>query len=137
MEANATVVTSTPSPTVEQLLAIAIDSILEKKGQNIVSLDLRNLDDAMSDYFIICEGSSPPQIKAIADSVSDTIKKTYGEAPTYKEGFKSMEWVLLDYIDIVVHVFHTNKRFLYNLEELWGDAGIITEYDDRGKVIHR
>lgn len=122
----------------QQTLNIIIDSILEKKGIDVVSLDLSNLQDAMAAYFVICEGNSPPQVRAIADNVLEKVKQLTGQIPAAREGFGSLEWVLLDYLDIVVHVFHKNKRHVYQLEELWGDAAITTTYNPDGtQLIHK
>ena len=95
-----------------------IDSILEKKGENIVSLDLRKINDAVSDYFIICDATTQIQVKTIADFIYDNVNEKTGEKPWHKEGFENLEWVLLDYVDIVVHVFRTQTRQFYKLEEL-------------------
>ena len=111
-----------------ELLQLIIESILDKKGSRVISLDLTNLDDAMADYFIICEGNSPPQVRAIADNIAYEIKKGLGEVPLHLEGMSNLEWVLIDYFNIVVHVFHKEKRGFYELEELWGDAAIATEH---------
>ncbi len=110
------------------LLQLIIESILDKKGNRVVTLDLTNLEDAMADYFVICEGNSPPQIRAIADNIAHKVKKQLGELPLNLEGMNNLEWVLIDYFSIVVHVFHKEKRGFYQLEELWGDAAIVTEY---------
>jgi len=115
-----------------KLLQLIIKSILDKKGSRVISLDLTNLDDAMADYFIICEGNSPPQVRAIADNIAYEIKKGLGEVPLHLEGMGNLEWVLIDYFNIVVHVFHKEKRGLYELEELWGDAAIATEHFSDG-----
>lgn len=116
----------------QQLLEIIVDSILEKKGADVISLDLNNLQDAMTGYFIICEGNSPPQVRAIADNVVEKVKELTGEIPVAREGFGTLEWVLLDYLDVVVHIFHKSKRHVYQLEELWGDAAITTTYNPDG-----
>lgn len=116
----------------QALLQVIVDSILDKKGQSIVSLDLTNLEDAMADYFVICDGNSPPQIKAIAEHILFNAKKQLGELPTQKEGLNSTDWILLDYFSIVVHIFHKEKRDFYQLEELWGDAAITTEHKEDG-----
>lgn len=116
------------------LVDLIIAAILDKKGNNIVSLDLSNLDDAVADYYIICEGNSPPQVGAIAEHVDVSIKRQTGEYPLHREGMDKKEWVLLDYMDVMVHVFHKSKRQLYQLEELWGDAVIVTKYLPDGTV---
>ncbi|MES2454940.1 MAG: ribosome silencing factor [Bacteroidota bacterium] len=104
------------------LSEIAVHGIQEKKGNDIVRLDLRNLNSSVSDYFIICSANSATQVKAIADSVEDEIYKNTQTNPWRKEGQESAEWIILDYFDIVVHIFKTEKREFYGIEDLWGDA---------------
>lgn len=116
----------------QQLLEIIADSMLDKKAEDVVSLDLTNLHDAMADYFVICEANSPPQMRAIADNIVEKVKKLTGIFPNAQEGQNSTEWVLIDYLDIVVHIFHQSKRHVYQLEQLWGDAAIITSYQPDG-----
>jgi ribosome-associated protein len=101
-----------------------IKGIQEKKGKEIVCLDLRKIDNAICDYFIICHGDSNTQVDAIADSIDDEVKKELGEDPWHSEGFENAEWILLDYVDVVVHVFQKHIRDFYKLEKLWGDAEI-------------
>lgn len=100
----------------------AVNGILEKKGQNIRWLDLRNIENAVCDYFIICEGTSRTQVEAIADSVETTVKKETGQRPYRSEGWENALWVLIDYVNVVVHVFEPETRHFYNLESLWADA---------------
>jgi len=95
---------------------------LEKKATDIKILDLRDLT-TITDYFVICSGSSDPHVKAIADSVIDGSKKI-GERPWHKEGFSNRNWVLLDFVDVVVHIFLPETRKFYGLEKLWGDADV-------------
>lgn len=104
-----------------------IHAIKEKKGENIVSLDLRKIDEAVADFFIVCEAQSNIQINAIADSVEELVKKECDERPYHVE--KSDKWTLVDYVNIVVHVFQTDSRKFYDLENLWADAER-TEYND-------
>ncbi|WP_285060711.1 ribosome silencing factor [Pedobacter ginsengisoli] len=104
------------------LSEIAVHGIQEKKGNDIVRLDLRNLNSSVSDYFIICSANSATQVKAIADSVEEEIYKKTQTNPWRKEGQESAEWIILDYFDIVVHIFKTEKRDFYGIEDLWGDA---------------
>lgn len=104
------------------LSEIAVHGIQEKKGNNIISLDLRPLNSVVSDYFVICSANSSTQVKAIADSVEKEIFKNTQNHPWRKEGQDYAEWIILDYIDIVVHIFKTEKRDFYGIEELWGDA---------------
>jgi ribosome-associated protein len=103
---------------------LAIFGIQEKKGNDIVRLDLRNIFSSVSDYFVICHADSTTQVKAIANSVEDEIFKATQQEPWRKEGLEYGEWILLDYVDVVVHVFRTDKREFYGVEDLWGDAEI-------------
>ncbi|PYF75816.1 ribosome silencing factor [Pedobacter nutrimenti] len=104
------------------LSELAVHGIQEKKGNDIVRLDLRNLNSSVSDYFIICNADSATQVKAIADSVEEEIYKKTQTDPWRKEGLENAEWIILDYFDIVVHIFKTEKRDFYGIEDLWGDA---------------
>lgn len=108
------------------LSEIAIHGIQEKKGHDIVRLDLRELNSSVSDYFIVCNADSSTQVKAIADSVEDEIYKSTQTHPWRKEGLDNAEWIILDYFDIVVHIFRTEKRDFYGIEDLWGDAETTT-----------
>lgn len=99
-----------------------VNGILEKKGQNIRWLDLRNIENAVCDYFIICEGNSNTQVEAIADSVEETVKKETTQRPYRSEGWENALWILIDYVNVVVHVFERDTRAFYNLEALWADA---------------
>ncbi|MGI4020106.1 MAG: ribosome silencing factor [Janthinobacterium lividum] len=101
---------------------VIIHGILEKKGNDVVRLDLRNIRSSVSDYFVICHAESTTQVKAIAGSVEEEVYKALKQDPWRKEGFEHGEWILLDYIDVVVHIFKTDKREFYGIEELWGDA---------------
>ena len=103
---------------------LAIYGIQEKKGNDIVRLDLRNIFSSVSDYFVICHADSSTQVKAIANSVEEEIFKATQQEPWRKEGLEYGEWILLDYIDVVVHIFRTDKREFYGVEDLWGDAEI-------------
>ena len=103
---------------------LAIFGIQEKKGNDIVRLDLRNIFSSVSDYFVICHADSSTQVKAIANSVEEEIFKATQQEPWRKEGLQNAEWILLDYIDVVIHIFRTDKREFYGVEDLWGDAEI-------------
>ena len=103
---------------------LAIHGIQEKKGNEIVRLDLRNLNSSVTDYFVICHADSSTQVKAIANSIEDEIFKATQTEPWRKEGLEYGEWILLDYVDVVIHVFRTDKREFYGVEDLWGDAEI-------------
>jgi len=105
-----------------RIFKLIIKAIQEKKGEHIVSLDLRKIPEAVSDYFIVCEATSTTQVKAIADHVEDTVKKQAGELPYKHEGYSSLQWVLIDYVNVVVHVMQPETRKFYRLEEMWSDA---------------
>jgi ribosome-associated protein len=107
-----------------RILKLIVKAIQEKKGEKIVSLDLRKIPEAVSDYFIICEATSTTQIRAIADFVEETIKKQTGEIPYHHEGYETMHWILIDYINIVVHIMQPDARKFYKLEEMWSDAAL-------------
>ena len=102
----------------------AIQGIQEKKGRQIVKLDLRKISNSVTHYFVICHGTSKPHIEAIAESVEAFVKKNTGENPLHKEGFANAEWILIDYFDVVVHIFQEATRKYYKLEDLWADAKI-------------
>lgn len=104
---------------------IAVQGIIEKKGQEIVCLDLRNVKTSVADYFVICHADSATQVRAIADSVEEEVYKVLKEDPWRKEGFENSEWIILDYVSVVVHVFKREKRYFYGVEELWGDAEVV------------
>lgn len=106
-----------------------ITSIKEKKGEQIISLDLRKIPEAVADFFIICQASSTTQVKAIADFIEYNVKEICGEVPYKHEGKATSQWILIDYISIVVHVMHPEQRKFYNLEDMWSDA-VSQGYDD-------
>ena len=101
-----------------------IHAIQEKKGQNIVSLDLRKIPEAVADFFIICEASSTTQVKAIADFVEEHLWETCDERPYKHEGIQALQWVLLDYVDVVIHIMLPESRRFYKLEEMWSDGAL-------------
>lgn len=105
-----------------KLPEVIIDAILDKKGEEVVSLDLRKIGDAVTDFFIICHATSRVQVKAIADHVEGKVKAVLKENPVHSEGFENSEWILIDYFDAVVHIFLKEKREFYQLEDLWQDA---------------
>jgi ribosome-associated protein len=105
-----------------QLSRLAVDGILEKKGKEIVVLDLRKIGGAISDFFVICHGTSRTQVEALAESVDMHIKKLTGQNPLHVEGTRNAEWILIDYSDVVVHVFTEEVRHFFKLEDLWADA---------------
>lgn len=106
----------------DDLLANIIKGIEDVKGANIDILDLREIDNAVCDYFIICNGNSNTQVVAIANSIQKVVSKELKDKPWHVEGLENGEWVLLDYVNIVVHVFQEHIREYYNIENLWGDA---------------
>ena len=108
----------------EVLLASVIKGIFEKKGQNVLKIDLRKLENRITDYFVICHASSGTQVSAICDSVDDTVRKEAAEKPLHVEGLDNCFWVLLDYGNVVVHIFLEEYRTFYSLESLWADAAI-------------
>lgn len=108
----------------EDVLKTAIKGIQEKKGENIVSLDLRNIKNRVCDYFIICDAQSTTQVNAIAHSVEYEVKKKLSETPFHHEGYENSEWILIDYVTVVVHVFQHDIRDFYNIEGLWADAEV-------------
>jgi ribosome-associated protein len=108
-----------------------IIGMLEKKANDITVLDLRKLKTSMADYFIVCHGNSDKQVSAIADSVEEQTKKLAGERAWHVEGSELNEWVLLDYFDIVVHIFMDEKREFYGIEDLWSDADISIIKDEK------
>ncbi|MEY4110257.1 MAG: ribosome silencing factor [Bacteroidota bacterium] len=108
----------------EILADAAIEGIREKKGVDITILDLRGLTHAVCDFFIICTGNSSTQVSAIADSVEDMVRKKTGESPWHVEGNANAEWILIDFVNVVVHVFQPQARSFYGIEKLWADAGV-------------
>jgi ribosome-associated protein len=113
----------------EVLLDSVIKGIFEKKGQNVLKIDLRKLENRITDYFVICHASSGTQVSAICDSVDDIVRKETGEKPLHTEGLDNSFWVLLDYGNVIVHIFLEEYRTFYSLESLWADAAIETMKD--------
>ena len=105
-----------------KLIKTIINAIQEKKGENIISLDLRKVNEAVADFFIICEASNQPQVRAISEFVEQEMKKKCDEYPYRHEGLKNLQWVLIDYVNVVVHVMLSETRKFYKLEEMWSDA---------------
>lgn len=108
----------------DELLTNIIRGIEEVKGNDIEILDLREIENTVCDYFVICNGNSNTQVNAIVNSVQKTVSKELKDKPWHVEGNDNGEWVLMDYVDIVVHVFQKQIREFYNIEGLWGDAKI-------------
>jgi ribosome-associated protein len=107
-----------------KILKSIVHAIKEKKGENIVTLDLRRIPEAVADFFIICEASSQVQVRAIADFVEFHLKNELEETPFRHEGMQAGHWVLIDYVNVVVHVMQTESRKFYKLEEMWSDGEI-------------
>ncbi len=108
--------------TENQLVETIKEGIQEKKGSNIVIADLRQIDGAIAKYFIICQGGSPTQVEAIAQSVGDLCRKNLHEKPANVTGLENDQWVAIDYVDVMVHIFQPEVRQFYDLEHLWADA---------------
>ena len=106
----------------DQLIAVILNGIEDVKGQNINVLDLRALENTVCDYFIICEGTSNTQVNAIVNSIQKKVSKEIKDKPWHIEGSDNAEWVLMDYVNVVVHVFQKHIREYYDIEGLWGDA---------------
>ena len=113
----------------DNLTDLIIDCIQDIKGKNIVKLDLRQLDEAPADYFIVCEGESTTQINAIANNIEKRLKEEMSLRPSHVEGKSNAHWVLVDYFDVIVHVFYPETREFYEIEDLWSDA-IFTNYEN-------
>ncbi len=107
---------------VSHLIDEIILGIENVKGEDIHQLDLRELDNTPCDFFIVCSGNSNTQVTAIVNSIQKTVSKKLSEKPFHTEGLDNAEWVLIDYVNVVVHVFQNSIREYYNIEELWGDA---------------
>lgn len=105
-----------------KLAEIVVLGMQEKKANEIVKLDMRDINATLSDYFVICHANSNVQVNAIARGVEEEVYKAFGQDPWHKEGHSTGDWVLLDYVDVVVHIFKEDKRDHFRIEELWGDA---------------
>ena len=108
----------------ELLVGSVLKGIFEKKGHEVLKIDLRKLENRITDFFIICHGSSVSQVDSLCDSVEDTVRKETGEKPHHIEGLDNCFWVLLDYGNVVVHIFLEEYRHFYSLESLWADASM-------------
>ena len=108
----------------EILSKYIVKGIQEKKGSDIVIMDLKGINNTVADIFIICTGTSDTQIDAITDSVEKEVYEGTSENPWHREGNQNKEWILLDYVNVVVHIFNKDLRAYYGLEELWGDAKV-------------
>jgi ribosome-associated protein len=108
----------------EVLLDSVIKGIFEKQGQNVLKLDLRKLENRITDYFVICHGNSGTHVDSISNSVEDIVRKETGEKPFHREGLENCFWVLIDYGNVIVHIFQEEQRNFYSLESLWADSNI-------------
>lgn len=106
----------------DQLITTILSGIEDVKGKNINILDLRNIENTVCDYFIICEGTSNTHVSAIMNAIQKKVSKELKDKPWHIEGSDNAEWILMDYVDIVVHVFQNHIREYYDIESLWGDA---------------
>lgn len=113
----------------EKLADVIVDAIQDVKGKSITKLDLREVDNAVCDFFIICSGESSTQVDGISNSVERKAREVLSEKPWHQEGTQNSEWILLDYVNIVVHIFYKDVREFYDLEDLWADAER-TDYED-------
>lgn len=113
----------------EKLVKEIVNGLLEKKGKGIVSLDLREIDNAVTEFYVVCSGDSNTQVNALAGSVEEEVRKALNDKPWHVEGTSNGEWVLMDYVNVVVHIFQRGQREHYNIEGLWADA-IVKEYDE-------
>ena len=105
-----------------KIIKAIIQAIQEKKGEKIISLDLRKIPEAIADYFIVCEAGSTTQVRAITDFIETEVKERCGEIPYMHEGRQVLQWVIIDYINVVVHIMLPDSRRFYKLEEMWSDA---------------
>ena len=108
-----------------KLFKTIIHAIQEKKAERIVSLDLKKIPEAVTDFFIICEANNPIQLKAIGDFVEEEVKNKCGEKPYKHEGRQGEQWILIDYVNVVVHIMLPEPRKFYKLEEMWSDATMV------------
>jgi len=106
----------------EELLEKIIKGIQDKKGKEILTLNISKIENSICDYFVICHGTSSTHVDAIIDSIEQKVKKELNEKPYHKEGLDNLTWVLIDYASIIIHVFQKDYRDFYNLEDLWADA---------------
>jgi len=117
-------------PELAPLVSIINEALLEKKAEHVRVLDVRKLT-TLTDYFIVCQGGSDTQIRALANNVTEKIKEQTGEHVWRKEGLENKKWVVLDYVDVVVHIFNEETRNFYALEKMWNDAEITVIQDEK------
>ena len=112
-----------------KIIKTIISAIQDKKGEKIVSLDLRKIPEAVADFFIICQANSNVQLKAIADNIEEEVKEKCGERPYKHEGRQAQQWILIDYVNVVIHVMLPEPRKFYRLEEMWSDSSSMEHKD--------
>jgi ribosome-associated protein len=113
--------TSPKTPPSDELARLCAEFAANKKAEDVVVLDLRNLV-SFADYFVICSGTSEPHLKAIAGEIQERLREEHGTKPHNVDGYPMSQWIVVDYYDVLVHIFHTEKRAFYSLEDLWSDA---------------
>jgi ribosome-associated protein len=115
-----------PTQDIRRQVALALEAVNNKKAEDVALLELPGESSTFTDYFLICSGSNPRQVQAIADEVDERLSKDMGVEPNAREGYQTAEWILLDYVDFVVHIFNTQRRAYYDLERLWKSAHRLT-----------
>ena len=115
-----------PTPDIRKQVALALEAVNNKKAEDVSLLQLPGESSTFTDYFLICSGSNPRQVQAIADEVDERLSKDMGVEPNAREGYQTAEWILLDYVDFVVHIFNAQRRAYYDLERLWKSAHKLT-----------
>jgi len=118
-----------PTPEIRKQVAVALEAVNNKKAEDVSLLQLPRESSTFTDYFLICSGSNPRQVQAIADEVDERLSKDLGVEPNNREGYEAAEWILLDYVDFVVHIFNAQRRAYYDLERLWKSAHKLTAED--------
>lgn len=112
-----------------RIFKVIIKAIQDKKGENLISMDLHRIPEAVADFFIICEATSSTQVKAIADHVRESVREACGEKSFHDEGYGALQWVIVDFVNVVVHIFLPETRRFYRLEEMWSDADVQEHLD--------
>jgi ribosome-associated protein len=115
-----------PTSDIRKQVALALEAVHNKKAEDVSLLQLPGESSTFTDYFLICSGSNPRQVQAIADEVDERLSKDMGVEPNAREGYQTAEWILLDYVDFVVHIFNAQRRAYYDLERLWKSAHKLT-----------
>ncbi len=119
----------TDNQEINQMLSVILESLKEKKAQDLVSIDFKSLNLSLCDYFVIAHATSTTQVHAMAHHIQDQMKEKLGMRPAFVEGMENAEWIILDYLDIVIHLFLEDSRKFYDLESLWADAALEHHYD--------